>query len=161
MEVVGENILTISNLRTLAMSIPPNQIKGQLDNVLWKVPTSDKLSSMKLPARLLLAVLTLCVGAFSPIVPPQMSLARSQTSDCCATVSNDMCHRCPVPVNDSTSTSGSSCCGSQLVCCALYLTKATPFAAHLHFLGTMGVKDERATTRATRPPVPPPRGMFS
>ena len=38
---------------------------------------------MKLPARFFLAVLTLSIGALTPIAAPPISLADSNVSDCC------------------------------------------------------------------------------
>jgi hypothetical protein len=111
---------------------------------------------MKLPARLLLAALLLSVGSLTPIVPGETILAISRTSNCCASQNTGMCHSCPATMGFA-----SSCCASQSACLALYLSKATPFSASVHPLGVIGVSDERATKRAERPPVPPPRSVFS
>src|SRR5581483_94191 len=117
---------------------------------------------MKLPARLLLAVLTLSVGAFSPVVPSQVALPNSESSACCPMVVNTgACHGCPMPVGQTTSASGTSCCVTQSGCCALLLTKSPAFSARIQFLGVIGEKKERATARNQRPPVPPPRDLFS
>jgi hypothetical protein len=64
-------------------------------------------------------------------------------------------------MSETTSGFASSCCTTQSACLALYFSKATPFSTSVHLLGLIGVSDERATTRAERPPVPPPRGVIS
>jgi len=143
------------------MLLPSNQLDVKLENGLGKVPTSDKLYFVKPPARLLLAVLTLTVGAFSPIVPSQATLAISETSDCCATMNTGTCHGCPMPIGPTTSMSGSSCCATQSSCCVLLLTKSAEFSATIQFLGVISENEQRATTRTQRPPVPPPRVLFS
>ena len=131
----------------------------RIENFLWKVLAGDKLKPMKLPARLLLAGLTLSIGALSPMVPPQMSFPKSVASDCCAIMNPGACHRCPGTMSDTTS--ASSCCTTQSACLALYFSKATAFSTSMHLLGVVNVSDEPVTTRIHRPPVPPPRGEFS
>src|SRR4029450_12276893 len=115
---------------------------------------------MKLPARLLLAMLTLSIGSLTPIGSPQTALTNSQTSDRCVMTNTRTCHSCPTSMG-GTSTSGSSCCVTQLGCCTLYLTRATPFLADIPLIGTVNLDDERAMARTQRPSVPPPRGAFS
>ena len=133
----------------------------QIENFLWKVLAGDKLKPMKLPARLLLAALTLSIGALSPIVSPQNFLQNSDSSNCCASMSAGTCHRCPGTMGETTSAFASSCCVTQSACCALYLTKTTPFSTSMDLLCVVGVTDEHVTTRTQRPPVPPPRGVIS
>jgi hypothetical protein len=128
---------------------------------LWKVSASDKLPAMKLPARLLLAALTLSISFLTPIGSPQTTLANPQASDRCASVNTGRCHSCPRSMGESSSAFGSSCCATQSGCCALYFTRATPFASRMQLIGTVGVRDEVVTTRVERPPVPPPRTLFS
>jgi hypothetical protein len=132
-----------------------------VENLLWKLLTSDRLKPMILPARLLLAALALSIGCLTPIVSPQTTLTNSRTSDRCASVNTGRCHSCPMTTGETSSAFGSSCCATQSGCCALYLTRATTFSAGVQLIGTVGVNDERATTRTQRPPVPPPRGAFS
>ena len=127
----------------------------------WKALTGDKLRAMKLPARLLLAVLTLSIGFLTPIVSPQTTLTNAQTPDRCASVNMGRCHACPTSMGESTSAFGSSCCTTQSACCALYFTSATPFSSRMELIGRVGVRDEIVTTRVERPPVPPPRTLFS
>jgi hypothetical protein len=136
-------------------------LQPQIENILWKVLAGDKLKPMKLPARLFLAVLTLSIGSLTPIAPPQMSLADWHTSDRCTSVNTGRCHSCPTTMDETTSASASPRCATQSSCCALYFTRATRFFADMHLIGTVGVRNERVTTRAQRPPVPPPRGAFS
>jgi hypothetical protein len=131
------------------------------ENLFWKIPIADKLPAMKLPTRLLLAALVLSIGSLTPIVPGETSLAILHTSNCCASMKMVGCHRCPATMGETTSGFASSCCVSQSACLALYFSKATPFSASVHLLGVIGVSDERATTRIERPPVPPPRSVFS
>jgi hypothetical protein len=147
--------------RTLTNADSTESIKWQVDNILWKVPTSDKLELMKLPARLLLAALTLGVGALSPVVPVEASLPKSQTSGCCASQEMGRCNSCPMTMGDAPSGLASSCCSIQPTCCTLYFARATPFSTSMRVLGTIGVSDQCATARAERPPVPPPRVEFS
>ena len=128
-----------------------------IENLFWKAPRSDKLRAMKLPARLLLAVLTLSIGFLAPIVSPQTTLTNPQTSDRCASINMGRCHACPTSMGESTSAFGSSCCGTQSACCALYFTRATQFSSRMQLIGRVGVRDEVVTTRVERPPVPPPR----
>jgi len=116
---------------------------------------------MKLPARFFLAVLTLSIGVLTPIAAPPVSLADSNVSDCCVKVDAGRCHGCPTNMTETTSTFGPSCCTTQSTCCLLYFTRVTPFFARMQLIGTVGVNDERVTTRTRRPPVPPPRGAFS
>jgi hypothetical protein len=135
--------------------------REQIENILWKVLTGDKLRAMKLPARLLLAALTLSVGALSPIVPAEVSLPNSHASNCCVSQNADRCHSCLTTMGDTTSALASSCCAAQSGCCALYFTRSTPFSTSMQLLGVIGINDEGATTRTQRPLVPPPRGAFS
>ena len=144
--------------KLLIKSTPANQSMAD-GNVLWKVPTRDKLKPMKLPARLLLAALTLGVGALSPIAPTEASLPKSHASNCCASMNAGGCHSCLKTMGETTS--ASSCCAAQSVCCAFYFTRAIPFSADMRLLGVVGVSDECAKTRTQRPSVPPPRGVFS
>src|SRR4029450_3011787 len=115
---------------------------------------------MKLPARLLLAVLTLSIGSLTPIGSPQRALTNSQTSDRCVMTNTRTCHSCPTSM-DGTPTPGSSCCMTQLGCCALYLTRTTPVLADIPLIGTVNLDDERAMARTQRPLIPPPRGGLS
>src|SRR6185312_6726070 len=114
---------------------------------------------MKLPARLLLAALTLGVGALSPIVSAEASLPDSHASNCCVSENTDKCHSCIATMGDTTSALASSCCAAQSGCCALYFTRSTPFSISMQLLGVIGINDECATTRTQRPLIPPPRGV--
>ncbi len=117
---------------------------------------------MKLPARLFLAVLTLSIGTLTPIVPPPISLADSNVSDCCVKMDAGRCHSCPtnddrddfnfwvVMLRDPVG----------MLRTVFYESDAILFTS-MQLIGTVGVNDERATTRTQRPPVPPPRGAFS
>src|SRR5712691_5749280 len=100
----------------------PTLLQLGIENLLWKDRTGDKLQAMKPPARLFLAVLTLSIVALTPIVPPQLSLADSRTSDRCARINTGRCHSCPASMGESPSAFGPSCCATQSACCALYFT---------------------------------------
>jgi len=136
-------------------------LESRSENILWKVLRSDKLQPMKLPARLLLAGLTLGVSVLSPIAPAEVPTPDSHISNCCASQSMDKCHSCLVAMGETTPASASSCCTTQTTCLALYFSKATPFSTSMHLLGVIRVGDERATARTQRPLIPPPRGGLS
>jgi hypothetical protein len=121
----------------------------------------SKVRAMKLPTRLLWAALTLSVGALSPIVPVEASLPKSQISNCCAGQNVGRCTGCPMNAGETPSSFASSCCSAQSTCCSLYFVRSTPFFVSMRMSGTIGFSNERATARAERPPVPPPRGWFS
>jgi hypothetical protein len=70
------------------------------------------------------------------------------------------CHGC-LSHTGTSSALGSTCCANQSVCCSLYFTKATSFLTAMQLIGGVGISDERATVRAQRPAVPPPRGVFA
>ena len=128
---------------------------------LWKGLAGDKLQGMKLPARLLLVALTLSVGALSPIVPAEVSFPKSQTSGCCPAEEVATCNSCPTAMGQTPSSFASSCCSTQSTCCSLYFVRTTPFSVSMRVTGAVSFSDERATARAERPPVPPPRSQFS
>ena len=154
--------LVFQNLKEfLTNSISAESSHGRIENLLWKIPTGDKLHVMKLPARLFLAVLMVSIGSFTPFMSAGTLPTDSRSSNCCASMNTDACHRCPTTMEVTTSTVGSSCCATQSSCCTLYFTRATPFFTSMHLIATVGVGDERGTTRAERPPVPPPRTRFS
>ena len=161
MEVGVDHIFSFSESQRIFDKIDAVDCQCGIENFLWKALGSDKLRAMKLPARLLLAVLTLSIGFLTPIVSPQTGLTNPQTSDRCASVNTGRCHGCPTSMGESTSAFGSSCCTTQSGCCALYFTRATPFSSRMQLIGRVGVRDELGTTRVERPPVPPPRSLFS
>jgi hypothetical protein len=162
MEVNADHIFRFSeSLQTIFLKSMPLNLSGQIENILWKILTGDKLQQMKLPARLLLAALALSIGCLTQAVPPQTTLTNSQTSDRCASVNTGRCHSCPMTMGETTSASASACCATQSACCALYLTRGTPFITGMHLIGTVGIRDERVMMRAERPPVPPPRALLS
>ena len=161
MEVGVDPIFSFSESQRIFDKSLPSICQCGIENLLWKALRSDKLRAMKLPARLLLAVLTLSIGFLTPIVSPQTTLTNSQTSDRCASVNTGRCHGCPTSMGESTSAFGSSCCTTQSGCCALYFTRATPFSSRMQLIGRVGVRDEVVTTRVERPPFPPPRTLFS
>lgn len=121
----------------------------------------DKIYPMKLPARLLLAALTISIGFFTPIFPGKTSPAISHKINCCADMSVDGCQSCPMNTGATNSGSGSTCCAMQSVCLLLYFTSPTSLVTAMQMISTIGVINECATARAQRPPVPPPRILFS
>ena len=114
---------------------------------------------MKLPARLLLALLVVGIGLFTVMPPGKASLVVPQTS-CCKDMDMQGCHGC-LSHTGTSSPLGSTCCANQSVCCSLYFTKATSFLTAMQLIGRVGISDERAIVRAQRPAVPPPRGVFA
>jgi hypothetical protein len=127
----------------------------------WKIAVGDRLLPMKLPARLLLAALTLSIGFLAPMPPREVSLAIVHNSNCCADMNTGGCHSCPTNTGETNSGLASTCCTSQSGCCSLYFTKATSFLTAMQLIVVIGINDEHATVRTQRPRVPPPRGVFA
>jgi hypothetical protein len=121
----------------------------------------DKIYPMKLLARLLLVVLTISIGCVTPMLPGETASAISHKVTCCAEMNMDGCHSCPVNTGATHPRSASTCCTGQSSCLLLYLTGTTPLVTGMHMIGTVGLINARATARAQRPPVPPPRISFS
>jgi hypothetical protein len=113
---------------------------------------------MKLPARLLLALLMVGIGLFTVMPPGKVALVVPQAS-CCRDMDMQGCHSC-LSHTGTSSALGSTCCANQSVCCSLYFTKATSFLTAMQLIGGVGISNEHATVRAQRPPVPPPRSVF-
>jgi hypothetical protein len=112
---------------------------------------------MKLPSRLLLAVLAVSLASLTSVLPGE-SAPTVQQKTCCADMNMDAGVRCPInPGGTSTAT----CCTSSAVCLLLYFGNANAFAAGAQISGTISASSERVTTRSNRPPVPPPRPEFS
>jgi len=135
-------------------------IESRIDNLLWKITVGDRLSPMKLPARLLLALFVVGIGLFTVMPPGKVSLVVPQTS-CCRGMDMQGCHGCPSHTTGTSSALASTCCANQSVCCSLYFSKATSFLTAMQLIGGVGISNEHATVRAQRPPVPPPRGVFA
>jgi hypothetical protein len=127
---------------------------------LWKIAGGDKLSRMKLPARLLPALLVVGIGLFTVMPPGKVSPVVPQTS-CYRNMDMQGCEGCLSHTTGTSSGLGSTCCGTQSGCCSLYFTRATLFLTRMQLIGAVGIRDEHATVRAQRPPVPPPRGVFA
>jgi hypothetical protein len=98
-----------------------------------------------------------CVALFAPILPVQAEKPAIKKSHCCAEVvtSASKCNGSDADTQDSNTRS--TCCFGQHCCVVLYLTNARPFVANTLVVGTINGIDEHASTRAHRPPVPPPR----
>jgi len=112
---------------------------------------------MKLPAQLLLAVLTVSLASLTPVLPGE-SATTVQQRTCCKDMNMDAGVRCPInPAGTTTAT----CCTSPAVCLLLYLGNANPLALGAEMSGTISVNDDRVAARSQRPPVPPPRAEFS
>jgi hypothetical protein len=126
-----------------------------------KILVGDKLCPMKLPARLLMAALVLSIGSLTPVLSREMSLSTPHETNCCADINTGRCPSCPTNIGETNTGFGSACCTTQSVCCALYFTKAKVFVTPTQVIGTVGVNAERASARAQRPPVPPPRSVIS
>jgi len=112
---------------------------------------------MKLPARILFAVLAVSLASLTPVLPGE-PVPPVQQKMCCADMNMNGGTRCPInPGGTSTAT----CCTAPAVCLLLYFGNANPFAAQSQLMGTIFVNDHRVTTRSQRPPVPPPRVSFA
>jgi hypothetical protein len=103
----------------------------------------------------------LSIGSLTPVLSREMSLSTSHETNCCADINTGRCHSCPTNTGETNRGFGSTCCGTQSMCCALYFTKARAFVTPMQLIGTVGVSDEHASARAQRPPVPPPRSLIS
>jgi len=114
---------------------------------------------MKLPARLLLAVLALSLASLTPVLPGE-SVSSLPHKTCCADMNMDAGLRCPINPGGTTSSSA-ACCTAPAVCLLLYFGNANPFSAGAEMSGTISLNDDRITARAQRPPVPPPRSVLS
>ena len=114
---------------------------------------------MKLPARLLLAVLAVSLASLTPVLPGE-SVPPVQQKTCCADMNMDAGARCPINPG-GTSSSSATCCTASAVCLLLYFGNANAFAVGAEMSGTVLMNDDRVTARFQRPPVPPPRAQFS
>jgi len=114
---------------------------------------------MKLPAQLLLAVLTVSLASLTPVLPGE-SATTVQQRTCCKDMNMDAGARCPINPGGASSSSA-TCCTAPAVCLLLYFGNANAFAAGTEISGTISVNDDRVTARSQRPPVPPPRAEFS
>ncbi len=114
---------------------------------------------MKMPARLLLAVLAVSLASLTPVLPGE-SIPIAQQKTCCADMNMDAGARCPINPGGASSSSA-ACCTAPAVCLLLYFGNAYAFAAGAAMSGTVLVNDDRVTARSQRPPVPPPRAEFS
>src|SRR6266513_3328514 len=114
---------------------------------------------MKLPARLLLAVLALSLASLTPVLPEE-SVLPVQHRTCCADMNMDAGLRCPINPS-GTSSSSAACCVGPSVCLLLYFGNANAFAAGTEMSGTISVNDDPVTARLLWTPLPPPRVEFS
>ena len=145
---------------TIENNPAPIFIDGGSRISLCGIAVADRLSPMKLPARLLLALLVVGIGLFTVMPPGKVSLVVPQTS-CYRNMDMQRCHGCLSHTTGTSSGLGSTCCAAQSGCCSLYFTRVTPFLTEMQLIGGVGISDEHATLRAQRPPVPPPRSVIS
>jgi hypothetical protein len=125
-----------------------------IDNLVLKSVVRDKIRAMKLPARLLLAILTLSLASLTPVLPGEPIPPLQQKTSCCADMNMDGGVRCPInPGGTSTAT----CCTAPAVCLLLYFSGSNDFIPGVHSAGLRDSLNHRVTTRSYRPPVPPPR----
>jgi hypothetical protein len=115
---------------------------------------------MNSPARLLLAVLVLALGGLAPVLPDQSSSVPQQKAHCCADMSMDGSHSCPINRGASNSGCGSTC-NTPAACLLFYFGNANAFIANSHLIGTISLSNANSIARSQRPPVPPPRIAFS
>src|SRR5947208_2992358 len=99
---------------------------------------------MKLSARLLLAVLTLSLASFTPVLPGE-SVPSVPHKTCCADMNMDAGLRCPINPGGTTSSSA-TCCTGPAMCLLLYFGNANAFATGTEMSGTVLVNDDRVTT---------------
>jgi len=115
---------------------------------------------MKLPARLLLAVLTVSLASLTPVLPGEPIPPLQQKTSCCADMNMDAGLRCPINPG-GTSSSSATCCTAPAVCLLIYLSTANAFAAQSQMNGTISTNNDRVSARSQRPLVPPPRTAVS
>jgi hypothetical protein len=121
----------------------------------------DNVPVMSLLARLLLAVLAICIASLAPILPGQAFPVAQQQKSCCPDMTANGSHYCPINTGAANSLAGSTCCTGLAGCLPLYLNNGHRFGAQMHIIGTISDSADRVTTRSNRPPVPPPRAQFS
>src|SRR2546423_12911085 len=115
---------------------------------------------MTLSARLLLTVLIAGIGSLAPVLPDQSPLPSHQNVHCCADMNRVSSHNCPI--NRGTNNSGCGpVCTAPAACLSLYFGNTSLFVANSHLIGTISVSNASLISRARRPPVPPPRLLFS
>jgi len=122
----------------------------------------DNLPVMRIPARLLLAVVVLGIGSLAPVLPDQAAPVVQQKSHCCADMNIDASgsHSCPLNRGANNSGCGSTCT-TPAVCLLLYFGSVNAFIANTHLIGTISVSNASLFSRSQRPPVPPPRSVVS
>jgi hypothetical protein len=111
---------------------------------------------MKLPARLLFALLALNLAALTPVVPSESTPVVQQKHSCCVDMNLNGGARCPIN-SGSTGPSSASCCTGPAACLFLYFGNANSFSAQTKLSGAILLSDDSPITRSQRPPVPPPR----
>jgi hypothetical protein len=127
-----------------------------------EMSASDNMYPVKLPARLVICVLSISIGLLSPILPGEMARAASQQTNrrayevtsgqCCGSQSR------PAP---SSSAMNSNCCSGQTCCVVLYVASTTHLADPFLTGERISAMEQHALARTQRPPVPPPRVEFS
>ena len=134
----------------------------RLQNVLCETFPGDKMYSMKLPARGVLCALTISIGVLSPIMPGEMPGAVSQQTERCAfKVTSSQCCRSQSQSAASSSTMRLNCCSGQVCCVVLYVFSTACLADPMLAGERIGDIAQHASARVQRPPVPPPRIVFS
>ncbi len=118
------------------------------------------LGAMKLPARLLFALLAINLAALTPVVPAASVIVVKQKHACCADVNVKDGVRCPIN-SGSTTPSTAACCSGPAACLCLYFGNTNPFSAQTQLSGAISFNNVRSTARFQRPPVPPPREAVS
>ena len=116
--------------------------------------------AMKLSARLLFALLAINLAALTPVTPGESVPVVQQKHSCCPDMNVSGGARCPISPG-STTPGSTSCCSGQAACLFLYFGNSHPFSTQIHLSGAISLNNERPIVRSQRPPVPPPRIVFS
>jgi hypothetical protein len=133
---------------------------AQLDNLVLKPRVRDKIRVMKLPVRLLFAILTLTLASLSPVLPGDSVPSLERKTRCCADMNADASHSCPINRGENNSGCGSTCT-TPAGCLLLYFGNANAFIASSYLIHTISLSNASSIARSRRPPVPPPRAAFS
>jgi hypothetical protein len=125
---------------------------------LSEMAVCDSMPVMRLPARLLLAVLAVSLASLTPVLPGESVPPVQRKASCCADMNMDAGQRCPI---NPGSTSSAACCTGPSVCLLLYFGNGDAFSAQTQMIRSISISNDRVTTRSQRPPVPPPRSVVS
>jgi hypothetical protein len=114
-------------------------------------------------SRIIVALALATSVMIAPAAPIDIAKAFSPQMKCCARtqVSVDPCKCCPISSNQTTSTSGLTCCSAQAPCFVFYANSSDDFLADVSKVQFACFANDSISTRFQRPPVPPPRIALS